>query len=268
MRLESGEELAEERQLFLPLGIRVRVVQAAQPFGIQIGDAADRACAAGREQIGQMRLVAHQDIEHRKAAHQRERVVEIAGAVLDACNHVGEFGDEPLDRAESDRHAGYLRDVVQVDSEPVIADALDQPTITGDDAFVADVLEEERRQNERSAASALERVLRQRDRVLQRRAARGGNDLRRRDPGGEQRFEPGASLRHRERLAFARRAERRQAIRGTLLKREGRLSHPKMGYTIFVKRVEGKRLLDAIFMRRDPKLGIRALKRSAVSSSM
>src|SRR5207249_1176503 len=114
--------------------------------------------------------------------------------------------------AESDRHAGYLRDVVQVDSEPVIADALDQPTITGDDAFVADVLEEERGQNERSAASTLDRMLRQRDRVLQRRAARGGNDLRRRDPGSEQRFEPGASLRHRERLAFARRAERRQAV--------------------------------------------------------
>jgi len=37
------------------------------------------------------------------------------------------------------------------------------------------------------------------------------------------------------------------------LKKDGYLQHPKIPYVIYVKQVQGKRLLDAQFMRRDPK---------------
>src|SRR5262249_55891142 len=38
-----------------------------------------------------------------------------------------------------------------------------------------------------------------------------------------------------------------------LLKRHGSIQHPRLGYVIFVKRVEGRKLLDAHFLRRDAK---------------
>lgn len=39
----------------------------------------------------------------------------------------------------------------------------------------------------------------------------------------------------------------------TALKREGCIRHPKINYEIIVKRVEGRKLVDAQFMRRDPR---------------
>jgi lipopolysaccharide export system permease protein len=41
----------------------------------------------------------------------------------------------------------------------------------------------------------------------------------------------------------------------SLLRKEGRIQHAKINYTIFVSQVEGKILRDALFMRRDPKTG-------------
>jgi lipopolysaccharide export system permease protein len=38
-----------------------------------------------------------------------------------------------------------------------------------------------------------------------------------------------------------------------LLKRDGRISHPNLNYVIYVNRVQGRKLVDAQFMRRDPK---------------
>jgi lipopolysaccharide export system permease protein len=38
-----------------------------------------------------------------------------------------------------------------------------------------------------------------------------------------------------------------------MLKREGSLKHPKLNYVMIVKRVQGRKLIDAYFMRRDPK---------------
>jgi lipopolysaccharide export system permease protein len=39
----------------------------------------------------------------------------------------------------------------------------------------------------------------------------------------------------------------------SMLKREGCIRHPKIDYTIYVQRVQGHDLLEALFMRRDPK---------------
>jgi lipopolysaccharide export system permease protein len=39
----------------------------------------------------------------------------------------------------------------------------------------------------------------------------------------------------------------------SMLKREGCIRHPKIDYTIYVQRVQGHKLLEALFMRRDPK---------------
>jgi lipopolysaccharide export system permease protein len=39
----------------------------------------------------------------------------------------------------------------------------------------------------------------------------------------------------------------------SLLKRDGKIKHAQLGYEIYVKRVEGRKLIDAQFMRRDPK---------------
>src|SRR5262249_50666011 len=39
------------------------------------------------------------------------------------------------------------------------------------------------------------------------------------------------------------------------LKREGCIRHPKINYEIHVRRVEDRKLLDALFLRRDPKGG-------------
>src|SRR5207249_8336569 len=36
-----------------------------------------------------------------------------------------------------------------------------------------------------------------------------------------------------------------------MLKREGSIRHPKINYTIYVNRVQGRKLLDATFMRHD-----------------
>ena len=38
-----------------------------------------------------------------------------------------------------------------------------------------------------------------------------------------------------------------------MLRKDGQIQHPKINYTIFVSRVEGRILRDALFMRRDPK---------------
>ncbi|MCI0739485.1 MAG: LptF/LptG family permease [Gemmataceae bacterium] len=38
----------------------------------------------------------------------------------------------------------------------------------------------------------------------------------------------------------------------SMLKREGKLRHPKLNYEIHVRLVQGRKLLDAVFMRRDP----------------
>jgi lipopolysaccharide export system permease protein len=39
----------------------------------------------------------------------------------------------------------------------------------------------------------------------------------------------------------------------SLLKRDGRIKHAQLGYEIYVKRVEGRKLIEAQFMRREPK---------------
>lgn len=40
-----------------------------------------------------------------------------------------------------------------------------------------------------------------------------------------------------------------------MLKKDGRIRHPQLDYTVYVKRVDGEDLIDATFMHRDPKTG-------------
>src|SRR5262249_34983872 len=42
----------------------------------------------------------------------------------------------------------------------------------------------------------------------------------------------------------------------TRLRRDGVLNYPKMNYELIVKRVEGRKLLDTEFRRKDPKTGL------------
>ena len=102
--------------------------------------------------------------------------------------------------------------MVEVQAQSIVADAIDQRGVRRVNPFVGHVLEEERRQHQRTGASCGKRVARELDRVRQRGAAGGGQHALRRDTGRDQGIESGPTLGDRERLTFAGRAERGDAV--------------------------------------------------------
>ena len=153
------------------------------------------------------------------AATSARELSKLARAVLDSGDDARIRGGEPRHHRHRQADAADLRNMVEVQAQAIVADAIDQPGVRRVHAFVGHVLEEERRQHQRTGASRRNRVARQLDRVGQRGAAGGGQDALRRDAGREQRIEcrPGARRRRtigpRRSCRTARCRRRRRANR-------------------------------------------------------
>jgi len=80
----------------------------------------------------------------------------------------GVLAEQPLDQAERDRHLRHRRDVIQVELQPLVADALDHLGEIAVQAFVGHVLVVEGRQHQHAGAAHLERRAGELHRVRQR----------------------------------------------------------------------------------------------------
>src|SRR5690606_11193523 len=111
------------------------------------------------------------------------------GTVLDARDRSGKVGQKAFDQLERDRDAGYGRDVVQVDTQCVVADPVDDLGKVAVQPLVADVLVVERRQHEYAGTAELHGPLRQRHRVGDGAASCTGHHARGIDAGVDQSFQ-------------------------------------------------------------------------------
>ena len=103
-------------------------------------------------------------------------MAQVAFAVLDAGEHTRIGRRKARNDVVGDRHAGYLRDMVEIEAETRIGDAIDEPRVARIDALFAGTLEEKRREHQRAGASGADRMARKLDGVRECGAARAGDD--------------------------------------------------------------------------------------------
>src|SRR5260370_42020282 len=70
---------------------------------------------------------------------------QVTLAILDAGQNARISSGQPRNDVVRDRHAGDLRDMVEVEAQPRVGDSVDQARIARINAFVAGTLEEKRR---------------------------------------------------------------------------------------------------------------------------
>src|SRR5438477_13052928 len=122
----------------------------------------------------------------------------VARAVLEPsdCRRIGLA--QTLDQRDLELDRRELRDVVEIDAQPRIADALDELGETAVESFLAAPLEEEGRQGENAGAALLHRMRGELDRVGEGGAAAAGHERSGRHAGGDHRLERSLALANRE----------------------------------------------------------------------
>ena len=159
-----------------------------------------------------MRVRAREHTQARKRLAHGRHVGKIAGAVLDADHGVGIGRQQLLDQAEADRHAGILRNVIQVDPEAVVADTLDDFGIGAEQPVVGDRLVIERRQHQHAGGAHLDRLSGQLHRVGNGAAAGAGDHPVGRDAGDLERIQQTQPFGDAERIGLAGGAEHGQPV--------------------------------------------------------
>ena len=133
-------------------------------------------------------------------------VGEVAAAVLDALDGAGEGVQQAADQSHGERHRGLRGEVIQ-EHPRAAADPLDNLAEPGEQAVLARVLVEERRQHEDAGAAEVGGVPRQQHRIGQGRRGDAGQEAGGRDAALDQAFQHRDALRHAERVGLARRAQ-------------------------------------------------------------
>ena len=137
---------------------RRRSASARQPRDrrrIDVGRGADAARTAAAQGGEQERLAAGENVEavRLEALEHRLRVAPVARAVLHAGDRARIAREQPLDEREADRHLRHGWNVIQVDAQARVADALDHLGEAREQAVVADALVVERRQHQHAGAA-------------------------------------------------------------------------------------------------------------------
>ena len=174
------------------------------------GDATRAAAAQRREQE---RLAAGEDIEalRLKALEHRARIAPVARAVLDAGDRPRIIPEQALDQREADGYLRHGRNVIEIHTQPGIANTLDDLGVAAEQALVRHTLVVERRQHEHARATEAHGRARELDRVRKRAASRPRHHAFRRQSGIDETLEQRDLLRDGERVRFGVGAEHRKA---------------------------------------------------------
>src|SRR6185369_15904709 len=109
---------------------------------VDVAGGGDAALAAVPHVVEQERLAAGEYVEAvlRERVEHGFRVRPIAGGILHAGDAGRIFLQQALDQVQGDGDLGNGRDVVQVELQPLVADALDHLGEVAVEAFVGDAL--------------------------------------------------------------------------------------------------------------------------------
>ena len=134
-------------------------------------------------------------------------MVPAAAGIFDARNLPGKHVNQPAEQRRAERHHAHLRDMIEVDVQPLICDTLNQRFKVAENARIADPFIIERRQYQHTANLPGEGVLGESDGVRQR-GAPGSHQK----PGGRNSaihhgIEGRHPFRHAEGICFAGRSQ-------------------------------------------------------------
>ena len=167
-------------------------------------EAADRSSRTGRDQLGQVDLGPGEDRQVREAAHQVHREVEVAAGVLDA----GDASRIPFIEAPNnlrrDRRARDVGEMIKVESEIGARRPIDDRMEGAEGSVFGDAAPLDGRRHQQHAVGSKRRRMRDEPHgVGNVRGADRGHDPRGRYASGDQGFEPGLPVLHRELGALA-----------------------------------------------------------------
>ncbi len=197
--------------------IRVRAAPVLVEFvdraGVDVARRRDAAHAAPPHVLEQKDLASREHVEarFRERVEHRFRIVPVAGGIFHTRDGSGKILQQPLDQGQRDRHLRHRRDVVEIDLQPGIADALDHLGEIAVQALVGDAFVVKGREHQDARAPERGRVRGEPHRVGESAAAgarhkcRGGNTLL------DQGLQQDHALVDRERVRFAVRSEHGEA---------------------------------------------------------
>ena len=185
---------------------------AASARGVDVGRRADAAGPAVAQRCGQESLAAREHVETRaaEACQQLLRMAPVARRILDPDDGAGIGTQQALDQFEADAHLRNRRDVIQVDAQPPVADAIDDRREVPVQAFVGDALVVERRQHQAAGDAMRDRMRRKPDRIAECAAAGARHQSSGRNTAFDQPIEQRDPLVDRKRVRFRIRAEHRE----------------------------------------------------------
>src|SRR5215212_5169178 len=125
----------------------------------------DAAFAAVTQGLEQEYLGSGEDGEDWELPAEGLDAFRVAGAVFRARDHAGVGFDEARDQGQTEIYTRHLRDVVEVEAQAVVADALDDLGEEAEQAIIPHTLVVEGRQHEHARGTGLERRAAQADGV-------------------------------------------------------------------------------------------------------
>ena len=135
-------------------------VRVEHPAGEARGDVdggRDAAFAAVLQGLEQEGLGSGEDGEVREFPAEGLDAFSVAGAVFRARDRARVGVDEARDQGQAEVYTRHLRDVVEVEAQAVVADALDDLGEEAEQAFIPHALVVEGRQNEDAGGAGFER---------------------------------------------------------------------------------------------------------------
>ncbi len=167
----------------------------------------DAARTALAQAVEQEHLGAREDLELRIGVEDRRRVAPVAGGILQAHDDVRKGLDEAADQRQREADLGHGGDVIEIDLEVFLIDALDHFGEVAVEPFLRRRLVIVGRQDEHAAAADLHGMLRQHDRVGERGRAGARHEDLGLYVGVDDLFQQFHALVDAERIALAGRAE-------------------------------------------------------------
>src|SRR5690606_6091559 len=203
---EILDGLSQRYGLLVPLRRAVII-----PVAAELGYGARIDVAGGRDDAGRTHLhgiqkpqfVAAEDAPAREPLKHGPGVLPVAGGILDAGDDTRICRDETLDQIEAEADLCDRRDVVEIDAQGWIADAVHHRAHIAVKPLIAHVLVVERRQHEHAAAAELGRAAAQGYRVAQRAGAGAGHHALGRKPLADEALEQPDLFLDTKRIAFA-----------------------------------------------------------------
>ena len=210
--LHDAAHLVDPALQLLALGRGVLLVGLGDLARVDVGRGADAARAARLDVVDQGLLVAREDVEAvlGEGVDHALGVRPVVGAVLHAGDLLGVGLHQPLDQLVGDRHRRHRRDVIEVDAQTVVADALHDFREEAVQALLRHALVIERRQHQHAADAELGGMGAHLGRLVDRAGAGAGHHAVGRHAGRDDRVQEAHALPGRHRVGLGVGAEHRE----------------------------------------------------------